>query len=882
MFNDQQLIIELLVLLYYFRDDELIKDITLKNPSGNLNNDNKYDKIFNFVSQDIPVDDFDQFKLIVDQYVNLKQGNWLELLDSISLSMMIDSDNKIYSRQLILHKKENFEEIADIFETYPENYKILIWYYLCRFISTDLLVINYIVKRNLKIENFIHQNLSYIKIGDKILNNIFYKGLAEIHVHLNGAVYFENQFWYFVGKKNVTRQRNDFLKKLQVFNNLKSTNLDLVINIRFCILIRYYLMSYLDKKIDNKDIDFYDFIATDQELCYLFKCFCHGELYSFSDIQKRMIVDQKINYKIEELDRKLLNNDGDDYISKFIDLKINGKENEYYFLYKSLQYIKYHGSNDDYYNIIFNNYIRIKNAIFRQKIQSDKTKGLSLFTHYFSAQNGIIPIRDRYKMVLKDYISLDYIRYLELRKSLTSHNNTEIQIYKSLIKDIKCFIDIYYSFVDDLLNSGQKNEDDLALMVGIIYHFQKKSETIENICIKKYLDNNDIRYLYFAKTQRDYELKYFAIQKLRSEIPELSKFILGIDTAGNEHNIEPYVFAPIYALNRKHLHNNYQDTVPNHYKELGMTYHVGEVFHSIISGLRHVDEVITYCYYKSLDRLGHALSIMIDIESYLKQKKSTKIPIIEYLENLLYIYQLRSKGISSIEINEIELTEKIHKCTLEIFDSSSIPISLLLEWYNNKFNFIDEIVSGISMCQLKCRLYTTENEELWTLEKLQCSRHCRYYLKKMNRIISIKEGIEDAKLYSQIQKYLRLKIQSKGIVIESNPISNARIGYIDNEFNSMLPSVFSKHLNENHEQRMLITLNTDDPAVFNTNLIYQYVIMEHQLLEKGYSKKDVRDWLEEIRISGIESTFFDKKPITYNQLKKLLYDISINLSKISK
>ena len=131
MINDQQLLIELLVLLYYFRDDELIKDITLKNPSGNLNNDNKYDKIFNFVCQDIPVDDFDQFKLIVDQYVNLKQGNWLELLDSISLSMMIDNDNKIYSRQLMLHKKENFDEIVDIFETYPENYKILIWYYLC-------------------------------------------------------------------------------------------------------------------------------------------------------------------------------------------------------------------------------------------------------------------------------------------------------------------------------------------------------------------------------------------------------------------------------------------------------------------------------------------------------------------------------------------------------------------------------------------------------------------------------------------------------------------------------------------------------------------------------------------------------------------------------
>ena len=62
-------------------------------------------------------------------------------------------------------------------------------------------------------------------------------------------------------------------------------------------------------------------------------------------------------------------------------------------------------------------------------------------------------------------------------------------------------------------------------------------------------------------------------------------------------------------------------------------------------------------------------------------------------------------------------------------------------------------------------------------------------------------------------------------------------------------------LDENHNKRELVSLNSDDPAIFNTNLIYQYVILEKQLIEYGYSKTDVDEWLDNMRRIGKETTF---------------------------
>ena len=53
----------------------------------------------------------------------------------------------------------------------------------------------------------------------------------------------------------------------------------------------------------------------------------------------------------------------------------------------------------------------------------------------------------------------------------------------------------------------------------------------------------------------------------------------------------------------------------------------------------------------------------------------------------------------------------------------------------------------------------------------------------------------------------------------------------------------------------MTSISTDDPAVFNTNLIYQYYLLEQQLILQGYATEEVLQWLNEIRENGIRSSF---------------------------
>ena len=53
----------------------------------------------------------------------------------------------------------------------------------------------------------------------------------------------------------------------------------------------------------------------------------------------------------------------------------------------------------------------------------------------------------------------------------------------------------------------------------------------------------------------------------------------------------------------------------------------------------------------------------------------------------------------------------------------------------------------------------------------------------------------------------------------------------------------------------MVSINSDDPLIFNTNCENELAYMYHALLEKGYSRERVIAWIEKIREYGINSSF---------------------------
>lgn len=858
--NSSLLLIEILILTYPFRDLSLLR-------KKNLNY--KKDEIVKFIKRDVDIYDLDEFNILIGEY--LEGNELLSILNSLSLSLIEHYDKKLFLRELLFESQE-FSNETDIFSDYGENHKMLIWYYICRFISTDIILINYLIIKGLLFEDFLFENMSYLRIGDKSVISFMKKGLAENHVHLNGAIHFENQFWYLIGKKNTKESKFDFLKKIDKLNELKVITVDLEIYILICILVRYYLIKFLSKNRNEKLCEY----LFGKKINIIFIDFLSGDLQKLS-FENRSIKISKIKNKIEEIEE--VNTEGDDYISTFINNdNIVGVKNEYWFLYKCLNFLhSFQGQADKMFKELFWGYIRVKNTLFNMKVQSNKTKGLSYFSHFFSGQNGIIPLKDRYDIFFSHYKQLDFVRFAEIRKSIPIGNTVlDSKIYKSLKLDVIKFIESYYDWIKKFSESHKIKYGDMNISFGLVYHFKRIKISFENMCLKEYFLTNDLNLLTFGKYQKQMELAVLAIKKLQNEIPNLKKYIVGIDVAGNEHNMDPALFAPIYSSLRNASSKN--DKYSNLDTNIGLTYHVGEVFYSIVTAFRHIDEVITEFRYRSFDRLGHATALMIELKSYLAQRKVSKLPIIEYLENLIYIYILESEEGLILKLEPLELIKKIKKCTKMIFDDDNISIENLVLWYKSKFCSIEKIVGNLKKCPLECPLHVQSKlERTWTIDKLNATRHCKYYLGKMQKIISIKENLNDLEFYLQIQTYLRKKIVRKAIIIESNPISNARIGVIEDESKFLISEIYAKGLDENHEKRLLVSLNTDDPAIFNTNLVYQYVILEKQLIESGYSKTDIDEWLDNMRNIGINSTFLTMKTVDIDELKSIKDILESNL-----
>lgn len=164
---------------------------------------------------------------------------------------------------------------------------------------------------------------------------------------------------------------------------------------------------------------------------------------------------------------------------------------------------------------------------------------------------------------------------------------------------------------------------------------------------------------------------------------------------------------------------------------------------------------------------------------------------------------------------------------------------------------------------------------LWDKEKLVYTNYCPVFEERRNKVLRLPIADSEAVVYKELQEYLLHRIEQAGIYVETNPTSNLTIGDMDDlrehpifRMNSLSP--------EGHH--VMVTVNSDDPAVFNTNveneLAYIYYAMEHG----GYAKEDILDWIDKIRQNGMDASFVQK----VKDVRTLLFEVSIILDELKQ
>ena len=59
----------------------------------------------------------------------------------------------------------------------------------------------------------------------------------------------------------------------------------------------------------------------------------------------------------------------------------------------------------------------------------------------------------------------------------------------------------------------------------------------------------------------------------------------------------------------------------------------------------------------------------------------------------------------------------------------------------------------------------------------------------------------------------------------------------------------------NDGQNLIICINSDDPAVFNTNVSNELAYIYYGMLEQNINREAALLWIDQIRKNGLESSF---------------------------
>lgn len=129
-------------------------------------------------------------------------------------------------------------------------------------------------------------------------------------------------------------------------------------------------------------------------------------------------------------------------------------------------------------------------------------------------------------------------------------------------------------------------------------------------------------------------------------------------------------------------------------------------------------------------------------------------------------------------------------------------------------------------------------------------------------------GIEALKY---IQKYLIQKVEYLGIYVETNPTSNTAINGEQGLFSHYILNLNSEGLLDETQKTnaVMVTVNTDDPIVFNTSIENELSYIYYLLVHKKYKKERVLKWIDKIRQNSLESSFVKNIKLPSQQLYEI-------------
>lgn len=529
---------------------------------------------------------------------------------------------------------------------------------------------------------------------------------------------------------------------------------------------------------------------------------------------------------------------------------------------------------------IFFRYVVYQTHDWQLATQSGKTTGLRQFKRYFdSPQRNVrtLSAAEEKGLILERLRRADYLRDVEGRISMPRGPRELIP------------------WVLGYAEGAQKKQLD---GFGFVIHFLKaeRDKADERAGRANAGRNRIVRY---GRIRRKTRAEAFRLFRLLSTPHPVVPFIVGIDAANLELPTPPEVFAPAFRFLREYpidvrgvdapldrfgTRREILSLLEN--RRLGMTYHVGEEFRHLLSGLRAITEAIEFLNPRAGDRLGHAIALAIEPEVWAEQiGYQAVLPKQEWLDTLVWVHHFLGPGADLL--GELGIEDEVQQLSRAVYGSSGAsdwPLPTLHDAW--RLRQLDPY--SLDMGRLIRREYRIREQSRHGAQRQRWADVQARVLRQVNESVGSNQAYRLLNLYwyhstvrregdrietvdmlpkkeawiavcRTAQEKVKKLIQARELIVEVNPSSNRLIG----PFPELSKHhIFRMTLNDAHRlaREVRVTVNTDDPGVFNTSLAHEYYLLGEILLQKGVPEAEVVNWLNWLRENGNDSCFVRTLP----------------------
>jgi adenosine deaminase len=379
------------------------------------------------------------------------------------------------------------------------------------------------------------------------------------------------------------------------------------------------------------------------------------------------------------------------------------------------------------------------------------------------------------------------------------------------------------------------------LRLGLVPHFIKQSNSKER---EAFFNATHLRAgCREAKLRVETDRRARALIALIEMTPGLETLIRGIDAASNERHAGPEVFAPTYRRMRRAGIARF-------------TYHAGEDFAHLASGLRAMTEAVVFLELCAGCRLGHGTAAGLSPKRWWRTTGGTVVMAAEdRLDDLVVARELfLQERIASDQMPLIDA--EIHRLAMRIWDNPRLTPDVLANAW--KLRSLDPLVRASNRTdvdshrQAEALLHLAANKS----DPSVYAHFLRWHgveasaaeLRRAREevVVSMDSDVLRPRELRLLQHAVLKLLHDRRIAIETLPSSNVRIS-IHEDYDDHHAGYWLGAKKKKVPVPVSVVVGSDDPGIFATGLRNEYAHLQNALESQSKDgRMDVRNVLHRV------------------------------------